>query len=395
MSDLNQENAFGGDFEAALAAAFATEGKEMEKSEPAAVEPEVVLAQEDEPEATTTDPIAENTEETVETDDDDSGIELPIDEDPQKEEPAEEEETVDTTGMTKAAGARFKELRVELKAEKKARIALEQKAAQAEARLKELEGTNSVSEELKQKLEAYESELMLSRLESTEAYRTTVTEPLKEVAETADAIALKYEINADEILDALALTDQTAQDEAFEVLLAGVAERDKLKIYALAEKLPSIFEQRQMLHEKREQALAEIDARNAERAKQEAAQRAEERKKATEFVLKRVEAKLPFIKTIGGVDLKAIKEQIDDTDLESLDMANKSYNAFSGRALPKLAAAYKAALDEIEQLTNDLDTYRRSTPGVGARGASPAPSGTADPGVAFTDAVERAFASIR
>lgn len=380
MSEPTDSGAFGGSFEEALAAAFANSDTPLEPSTPVVEEP---VVEEEVPEEVA--PVAETTAE-------EDAVVLPIDEEATPA--AEEDEPVDTSGMTKSAGIRFKELRTELKAEKQARIALEQKAAQAEARLKELEGTGNISEELQQKIAAYESELQLSRLEATEAYRTVVTEPLKEVAMTADAIAAKYEINADEILDALALTDQTEQDEAFEVLLAGVNERDKLKIYALAEKLPAIFEQRQLLHENKEQALAELEARKAESEQQAAAQRAIERKEATELVFKRVEAKLPFLKT-SGVDLEAIKSQIVDTDLESLDMANKSYNAFSGRALPKLAAAYKAALDEIEQLTDDLDGYRKSTPGVGARGNQPSATPSAEPGVAFADAVERAFAGIR
>ena len=377
-----EPTAFGGSFEDALAAAFADTPTPLEPTQPAVAE---VVEETPEPEEV----VAEVVETTAEED----AVVLPLDD--EADTPAEEEEPVDTSGMTKTAGLRFKELRVELKAEKQARIAAEQKALQTEARLKELDGTGAVSEELKQKIANYESELQLSRLEATEAYRAAVTEPLKEVATTADAIAVKYELNADEILDALALTDQAEQDDAFETLLAGVNERDKLKIYALAEKLPAIFEQRQRLHENKEQALEELEVRKAEADQQIAAQRATERKEATDLVFRRVEAKLPFLKTIGGVDLEAIKAQIVETDLESLDTANKSYNAFSGRALPKLAAAYKAALDEIEKLTDDLDGYKKSSPGIGARGTQQSATPSTDPGVNFADAVERAFAGIR
>jgi len=371
-----ESGAFDSSFEQALAAAFA--------DVPETQEPETT------PEETTPEIETPVIEETFE---ENESVVLPIDD--EEEAQPEEEEQVDTSGMTKSAGIRFKELRTELKAEKQARVALEQKATAAEARLKELEGTGNISEELKQKIASYESELQLSRLEATEAYRNAVTEPLKEAASIADAIAIKYEINSDEILDALALTDQTEQDEAFETLLAGVNERDKLKIYALAEKLPAIFDQRQKLHENKEQALAELEARKVEGEQEAAAQRAIARKEATDLVTRRVEAKLPFLKTVAGMDLNAIKAHIVETDLESLDVANKTYNALSGRALPKLAAAYKSALDEIEQLTNDLDSYKKSTPGVGARGTQQSASTSAEPGVAFAEAVERAFAGIR
>lgn len=377
-----EPTAFGGSFEDALAAAFADTPTPLE---PIQLAVEEVVEETPEPEEV----VAEVVETTAEED----AVVLPLDDEAQT--PAEEEEPVDTSGMTKSAGLRFKELRGELKAEKQARIAAEQKALQTEARLKELDGTGAVSEELKQKIASYESELQLSRLEATDAYRTAVTEPLKEVAATADAIAAKYELNADEILDALALTDQAEQDDAFETLLAGVNERDKLKIYALAEKLPAIFEQRQKLHENKEQALEELEARKAETEQQAAALRAEDRKKATEFVFRRAEAKIPFLKSVEGVDYEAIKGHLIETDLDTLDLPNKAYNAFSGRALPKLAAAYKAALDEIEKLTDDLDGYKKSSPGVGARGTQQSATPSADPGVNFADAVERAFAGIR
>lgn len=369
-------DAFGADFESALAAAFGEEGVKIEPSSP---KPDIV----DPPAKATKTP--ETIEEVVEDELDD--LKLPIDDESVEPEPPEEEP--DTTGMTKAAGERFKELRAEIKTFKSQLATEAQARAQAEARVKELEALNGQSEEVTKKLADYELELSISRLEATEPYQKAVTGPLAEIASIADAVATKYDIDASKLLDAIALADQAAQDEAFEDLLAGVGERDKLKIYAQAERLPQIMAERARLHENRDAAIAELDARKAAADQAAAAENAKARKAAVELVQNRVVSKLPFLKT-DSFNVAAAVEKIADSDFDSADTTTKAYNALSGHLVPQLAKAYLTVMKELETVTDELSKFKKASPSPkGAAGsAPPAESGS------FVESLERAFASI-
>jgi len=367
---------FGADFEAALAAAFGEERVEPKEPKPDIVEPVAKPEPTKQPE--TIDDVVEK---------DDEGPELPID-DPIEVE--EKEEEPDTTGMTKAAGERFKELRAEAKTIKTQLATEAQARATAEARIKELEALNGQSEEITKKLADYELELSISRLEATEPYQRSVTEPLAEIATIADTIAKKYEIDASKLLDAIAIADTAEQDEAFDELLSGVGERDKLKIYAQAERLPKIMAERARLHEDRDSALAELEARKSDADAAAAVENAKARKAAVELVESRVVSKLPFLKT-DSFDVAAAVSKVVDADFDALDVTTKAYNAVSGHLVPQLAKAYLTVMRELETVTDELGKYKKASPAPKGAAGSPLPT---DTGGSFVDNLERAFASI-
>jgi hypothetical protein len=376
--------AFGTSFESALAAAFG------EKMEPASPQPDIPK----EPVTEPTEPVKPEPKEPVKSIDDavvedEPEVKLPIDEEPPvKDEPKDEEP--DLTGMSAKAGERFKQLRTEAK-ELKSKLAAEAQAkAQLESRLKELEGKTGMTEEVEKKLAEYELELAVSRLEATDAFKAEVTKPLADIATTAEAIADKYSIDMSKLLDAIALSDTEKQDEAFEELLVDVSERDRSKIYALAEKLPTIMERRSELYSKREEALAELEAKKTAAEQATALERAKERKAAVELVVKRVSDKLPFLKS-ESFSLDPVKAAVAESDFDAADTTVKAYNAVAGQLVPQLARAYDTALKEIETLTDELEKYRKTTPAFKGT-AGPAPTG-AEP-TDFVSAIEKAFAGL-
>ncbi len=149
------------------------------------------------------------------------------------------------------------------------------------------------------------------------------------------AIADKYSIDMSKLLDAIALSDTEKQDEAFEELLVDVSERDRSKIYALAEKLPAIMERRNELYSKREEALAELEAKKTAAEQATALERAKERKAAVELVVKRVSDKLPFLKS-ESFSLDPVKTAVAETDFDAADTTVKAYNAVAGQLVPHL-----------------------------------------------------------
>jgi hypothetical protein len=291
--------------------------------------------------------------------------------------------------MTKAAGERFKELRAEVK-EFKTKLSTEAQArAAAEARVKELEAATGQSEETTKKLADYEMELSIARLEATAPYKSAVTQPLSEIAGTAETIATKYGIDANKLLDAIAISDTAEQDEAFDDLLSGVNERDKLKIYAAAEKLPAIVAERERLHQNRDAAIAELDARKTAEAEAAALENAKARKAAADLVATRVAAKLPFLKG-ESFNLDAAKSAVVETDFDSQDVTTKAYNAMSGKLVPQMAKHIMAIMQELETVTDELSKYKKSAPAP--KGGSTAAPVSDD--ASFIERLERQFASV-
>jgi len=374
-----EQNAFGTSFEAALAEAF---GDKLEPSNP---QPDIPK-QEDPPAKVEEPKVVEKIEEVDPPEKPD--IALPIDEEVPEPEPKEDEP--DLTGMSAKAGERFKQLRTEAKELKNKLAAEAQAKAQLESRLKELEGKTGMTEEVEKKLSEYEMELAISRLEATDAFKAEVTKPLADIAEVAELIAGKYSLDVSKILDAISLSDTEKQDEAFEELLVDVSERDRSKVYALAEMLPDIMARRAELYEKREEALQELEAKKTAAEQTAALERAKERKAAVELVVKRVTDKLPFLKS-ESFALDPVKDAAENTDYDAEDITVKAYNAVAGKLVPQLAKAYNDALSEIEKLSDELEKYKKTSPAYkGTSTAAPVNNENVD----FATAVERAFAGL-
>ena len=378
--------AFGTSFESALEAAFAEAGTVLEPSSP---KPDVVKGEVVEPEPEVVKPAAKPVESIEDVEDkDEPDIKLPIDKDVPE---VEEEEEPDTTGMTKTASERFKTLRTEQKALKLELATKAQAEAAALARVKELEAITGESERMKKELEELKLKQVVYALEDTPEYTSAVTEPMSKLASTAKEIATKHSIDVNKLLDAIAIEDQSEQDEAFDELLTGVSDRDKIKVFALAEQLPKIMEERTKLQANSEQVVAELKARKEQSEQAATLEAAKTRRAAVELVAVRVAAALPFLKEGNNFDLDVVKNAVAEADFDSADVTTKAYNAYAGKLIPQLAKAYSLRGKEIETLTDELAKYKKASPAV--KGNSAAPAGSADAKLSFAEAVEAAFAS--
>lgn len=372
------ESAFGTSFEAALEAAFAEAGTKVEPANP---KPDIVDPEppkKEEKKAAVPETI-EDVEEKEEHD-----IKLPIDED----EPEEPEEEPDTTGMTKTAGERFKALRAEQKALKTELATKAQAEAAALARVKELEAVSGNAEQLKKELEELKLKQVVYNLEDTPEYIAAVKEPMSKLAATAKEIATKHSIDVNKLLDAIAIEDTAEQDEAFDDLLTGVSDRDKIKVFALAEQLPKIMEESSKLKANSEQVVAELKARKEQSEQEATLEAAKARKAAVELVAVRVAAALPFLKEGDNFNLDVVKSAVAEADFDSADVTTKAYNAYAGKLIPQLAKAYSLRGKEIEQLTDELAKYKKASPSVKGSSSSATP---VDPNVSFAQAVEAAL----
>jgi hypothetical protein len=295
---------------------------------------------------------------------------------------------------TPQAAKRFKQLKTELKSSKSRLQELESSLAERETRLQELDAIakNPEYEQLKTRVDDYERELLVTKLESSQIYKELVAEPLAELVTEADTLAEKYAVDANELLDAIALEDESAQEEALADLLAAASDRDRFRVYKIIEQIKPILHQRSVLQENAQEALREAEALQETQSQQQLVARAAERQQAASAVADTLRKKLSFLDGVDGVDLPTISKRVAEQDTNALSPVDSAYQSFAAQLLPKVAREYLSLRKELDSLTDKLAKYDRATPRAGGGGSSSlsGQSSVAD-GRSFADAVNAAF----
>ena len=248
-------------------------------------------------------------------------------------------------------------LKTELDAERQTR-------AQLESRVKEIEAAAARAQELEEKIKGYEAKITVTNLTESEAYQEQIAKPLIGILERSDAIADSYGIDRDKLAETLEITDERTRKAAFKELTSGldIDPDDALAMRELAREVQPLKARREELLANADKALTELSA-NKTRAEQEQTLRAaEERKETVDKVAKHITTKLPFIKTLEGVDFDGLVDSVKESDFNSLDTPNKAYSQIAAQLLPRLVRSYDKAIKEVERLSDDLAKYRNQTP---------------------------------
>jgi len=294
---------------------------------------------------------------------------------------------------TPQAARRFKELKNELKNYKTRAEELEQTVTQRESRLQELEAVSNNPEfqQLQNKVQEYEQSMLLNNLEQSNAYKTLVEQPLGQLVLEADAIAHKYGVDMDNLLDVISLSDDTLQEEQLSEILAQASDRDKFRVYKIIEEVKPILEQRRVLQENVQDALREAQALDQQREQATLVERHQQRQEAANAVAKTIKSKLSFLSTVDGVDMDQIAKDAASTDFTKLDAVSGTYQAMAAKLLPKMAAQYISLQKEIDNLTERLADFDRASPKAGGGSATPYSGTSTDGNKSFVDAVTAAF----
>ena len=297
------------------------------------------------------------------------------------------------TDWTPKAAHRFQQLKAELKQHRADLATLRQEKVTYESQLQELKGVAESKdyEALEQRVKEYEQRNMLADLESTDIFRESVAEPIERLVGQAKAIAERYDVDADELLDAFALDDEAEQEAQLDELLAGASDRDKARIYRIIEDLNPVFERRADLYKNVEEALNEAKFVEEERSNAQAAERMRERTQVSKVVAERLMEKVPFLSSFEGVDLQKIATAAAEVDPSAVGTVDNTYNAISGKLFPTFVKEYAALQKELDVLTERLASYQKAEPGFDASGGSPQRGGTDDDEVGLGEALRRAL----
>ena len=295
---------------------------------------------------------------------------------------------------TPNAARRFRELKTEAKASKMRQTELEDNLTQRENRVKELEALvkDPATKETAERGEEYERAMLLNDLEGSPAFKNLVTAPLERITQDIDALAEKYSVSGDDLIDLVVMSDEAEQEEMLGELMADASDRDKFKLYKLIEDTKPVLAQRAMLHENASEALAEIKELDTQRETLDLADRVKVRSEAAGEIAKRVVDKLPFVASFDNVNMAELTKYAADTDFTKLSPAVGTYQAMAGKLLPAMATQYMALQTELGVLTGKLAEYAKTgSPLNGGSAGAPVVGGSSSKTASFTDAVEAAF----
>jgi hypothetical protein len=291
------------------------------------------------------------------------------------------------------------------KAIKAAKAAAEARAAELEAKLKEVESApkpdaeqaETLQEAIKEreaKIAEYEKELSVSRIEATPEYKENVVKPMAAILDVVERIAKKYEaqgVTEKKLRAVLEESDPDRQGDLIEEVASEFKERDRVSLYNLADDFSAVLAERDNMREKAAQILAvrEKEAKAAEVRKVAEAKSSWE--KTTKKVWETLKEKLPL--PLEGEDLttteKAIMDEVAQTDFSALSDDLKAFAAFSGATIPHIVKHSKALEAKVAELETALKKYRDQTPGsdAGHRVEDTQISGD----VGFLEAIEKNF----
>lgn len=294
---------------------------------------------------------------------------------------------------TPQAARRFKELKAELKTYKTRAEELEQDTAQKASRLQELEALadNPEYSNLQERVAQYEQQMLVSKLEQSQAYQSLVEQPLLNLVTEADAIAEKYQVDSNGLLDIIAMDDEAAQEEQLAELLAAASDRDKFRIYKIIEEIQPILEQRRVLQENAQEALQEAEALDQARSRADLAQRVQQRQEAANSVADKLRSKVAFLSGVDGVDLDQLAKEAAQIDPATLDHVHSTYQAIAAKLLPKMVGQYMSLQKEIDSLTSRLADYDRAAPKAGGGSLNIGQAQASSDNKSFVDAVAAAF----
>lgn len=319
-------------------------------------------------------------------------VEKPVENVDQKdktpEENAEKEEV--PKGLTEKAAVKWGELRAEAAKAKE----YQKELASVKAELEDLKSKGldqSELEKLRALNEEYEQELATARVESTQAYKTHVIQPMTDVVNYVESLSKQYSLSAKEIMDAFSESDTQKQSELITDLASSMNERDRLRLYACADDFSAILQRRDFYKQASQERLSRLEhaqRTQLEQMQQEQMRQVEANKKeyaaAVEKVFADLKESVPILQDekVAEDVLRLAKGDYSDADPEL-----KAYMSHSGAILPHLIQALKEAKAELEEANKKIVGYRNSSPKAGA-GSADANKDLPDD-VGFLDALEQ------
>lgn len=329
-----------------------------------------------------TDSTEPTSEETSESGEEKTTEEISEEADTSEDKDTEEE----IKNMSGSAGAKFKELKNELKSYKSKVAEMEKMLAERESVSNEQQSPQL--DELRAKVEEYEREIAVARIEASPQFKQAVLEPTQAILDNAISLAEKYEVAPRKLVDALRQESSGDSSDALTELAADFSERDRVRLYRMADDLAEVSNRREILKKNAAQAMAEMaEKQKAEEIQAEQRYR-EETLKIANSTWDETFAANPVIQSLGEDVIKELQQAAPEADLLDTAPEERAYAVYAGVALPHLVKRYAEISEKLAETEKALSKYRKASPKV---------SGNVDTSSqkqeigGFLDAIEKRF----
>lgn len=281
-----------------------------------------------------------------------------------EEEPedSESQDLEEIKSMSGSAGAKFKELKTELKSYKSKVAEMEKVLAERESQVSE--ANSPQLEELRSKLEEYEREISISRIEASPQFKQAVLEPTQAILDTAISLAEKYEVAPKKLVEALRQESIGDSSDALTEMAADFSERDRVRLYRMADDLAEVSDRREYLKQNAAKAMAEMmENQQAYEAQAEKEYR-EETLKIANSTFTETFANNPVIQSLGENVVKELQMAAPEADLLETAPEERAYAVYAGVALPHLVKKYAEVAGKLAEAEKALGKYKKATPKV-------------------------------
>lgn len=278
--------------------------------------------------------------------------------------------------LDEKASAKWNELRAEVKATR-------------EQLVKAQELRDAEVKSLQERLQQYEPLVAAYNVEATPQYEEAVTKPLQTIMDAAEALATKYEIEPEDIFDALGEGGKKGE-ALMEEFADKMSRRDSIALFQLFSDAEKVFTTSHNLKNHAIEALKELDSQKEQVAKTQAAKEKAEFRASVGKVFDRLTKVTPDI----GVKLEEVQKASEAQDFGTMSVFNKAYAVTAANMLPALVKGLVERDKQITKLKTDIGVLSGGKPRIGAgTTADLQGSGSAlGAEVSFLDAVTKGLA---
>lgn len=281
-------------------------------------------------------------------------------------EEAQPDEPQPTDEKSKIRWKELKQAEKDLKLAQKELSELKKRGEEFETTSQEIETLKAQIEEINAEREAIDSELYMTRVQSSREYKEYVSKPLNKLFDDVDFYAKRNDVDGSAIVDALE-ADIAGNGKMLEELVADWPDRDRQKVYQLADNLLQI-NNRKLEIEENSKAAYEASMQREEMERQEAyKQYFAQRETAINTVIPKLGEKVfNLLPEDKRPNIEKLQSEIMSYDEWPEDL--KVYGIAGAAILPDL-------VDQLTSVQKELEAARSEN--VKLRGgAAPAAGGT-------------------
>ena len=252
----------------------------------------------------------------------------------------------------------------------------EYKAKLAEAEKNRVDIDPAEVERLRTINAEYEKELQVTRVEATQEYKETVVQPLAKIQGAVEGIAKRYEIDASQLVAAMA----DPESEKLSDLVAGMNDRDRFRLYEMAEQVGTVMTIRERVVNNAQEALRRIQEHRDSQIRQQQTEFTKQYTKAMESTWTDLSEKVPYLQKVDGDTERNAKIESVERFARTVDLSNPDPSVRSGIAIRAAVAPYlldqlNQAQAKLREAETVLAKYKHATPKTGGGTSSAALAG--------------------